>query len=203
MAKGRKVHRQLELPKLDKNDQHRGGKRTGAGRPPKGSRSSQPHKKRPRIGPRHVIHVTLRVADDVAQLRKRDAYHAIRNAMVTSWAKNAETARFHIVHVSIQHGHIHLLVEADNQHVLARGVQGFEIAAAKELNRAASKRLGKRRKGKVFPDRYHAEVITKPTQANRALSYVLNNWRKHREDRGPVERTWVIDPFSSASNFPG
>jgi hypothetical protein len=27
----------------------------------------------------------------------------------------------------------------------------------------------------VFPDRYHAEIITSPRQARHALSYVLSN----------------------------
>jgi len=153
MAKGRKIHVQLEFPKLDKNGQRRGGKRLGAGRPAKGPRPSQPHKTRPVITPRHVIHVTLRVADDVAQLRKRDAYHAIRDAMVTSWKTHAESQTFRIVHISIQHGHIHLLVEADDKNALARGMQGFEIVAAKELNAAASKRRGRTRTGTVLINR--------------------------------------------------
>jgi hypothetical protein len=205
MARPRKIHVQLELPKLDKNGQHRGGKRTGAGRKACGLRPSQPHKKRALVRPTQPVHVTLRLADDLAELRNADGYHAVRNAMVSVFVKGAaaDSPPFRIVHASIQHGHLHLLAEADDQYALARGVQGFEIAAAKELNKLASKRLGRRRKGQVFPDRYHAEVITTPTQANRALNYVLNNWRKHREDRAPLTRTWTIDPFSSASNFPG
>src|ERR1051325_5190878 len=34
-------------------------------------------------------------------------------------------------------------------------------------------RPGPRRRGTVFPDRYHAEIITSPTQARHALSYVV------------------------------
>jgi len=86
---------------------------------------------------------------------------------------------------------------------LASGMQGFQISAAKHLNAAISKgRPGPRRRGAVFPDRYHAEIITSPTQARHALNYVLGNWRKHREDRGDVTRTWKIDWFSSAAMFP-
>jgi hypothetical protein len=55
----------------------------------------------------------------------------------------------------------------------------------------------------VFPDRYHCEVITCPRQARNVLAYVLNNWRKHREDRRVVARAWRIDPFSSGACFGG
>ena len=32
---------------------------------------------------------------------------------------------------------------------------------------------------------------------------LLNNWRKHQEDRSRDARTWLIDPFSSGVNFGG
>jgi hypothetical protein len=60
----------------------------------------------------------------------------------------------------------------------------------------------RRRRGKVFEDRYHLEVIKTPRQARHALSYVLNNWRRHREDRMGLPSTWLVDPFSSGISFP-
>ena len=99
---------------------------------------------------------------------------------------------------------MHLLVEADDKAALASGMQGFQISAAKHLNAAINKgQPGPRRRGTVFPDRYHAEIITSPRQARHALSYVLNNWRKHREDRAAPMSSWRIDWFSSAAMFPG
>jgi hypothetical protein len=81
-------------------------------------------------------------------------------------------------------------------------MQGFQISAAKHLNAAISKgRPGPRRRGSVFPDRYHAEIITSPRQARHTLSYVINNWRKHEEDRVAPMRDWNIDWFSSAATF--
>jgi hypothetical protein len=55
----------------------------------------------------------------------------------------------------------------------------------------------------VFPDRYHAEVITSPRQARHALSYVINNFRKHEEDRRAPMSEWQVDWFSSAAMFSG
>ena len=36
-----------------------------------------------------------------------------------------------------------------------------------------------------------------------ALAYVLNNYRRHGEDRSGIARTWKADPFSSCPVFTG
>src|ERR1051325_11301101 len=176
-----------------------GGKRRGAGRPPKGKRAGAPHKARPFLHERYPVHVTLRVVSAVGKLRRRCVYQAVREATLTT----ARRENFRIVHLSLQHDHIHLLIEAKDKEALAKGMQGFQISAAKHLNAAISEgKPGPRRRGTVFPDRYHAEIITSPTQARHALSYVLCNWRKRGEDRAAPMSTWQIDWFSSAVMFP-
>ena len=81
---------------------------------------------------------------------------------------------------------------------LTRGVQGLCIAMSRRLNR----RLG--RTGAVFAHRYDARAITSPRQARHCVSYVINNWRRHREDwRTPEARRAVVDPYSSAPQFDG
>ena len=177
----------------------RGGKRRGAGRPANGERSGAPHKKRPFHDAQHPVHVVLRAVKAVGSLRRRLTYHAIRAATRVA----ARRGNFRIVHLSIQRTHVHLLVEAKNKAALASGMQGFQISAAKHLNAAISKgRPGPRRRGTVFPDRYHAVVIDSPRHARHALSYVINNWRKHAEDRGDVTRRWHIDWYASGAMFP-
>jgi len=162
-----------------------------AGRKPTGRRRDPRHRKRPEVVARHPVHVVLRVTREVGNLRVRHMYRAIRGALRTCLAR----ADYRVVHVSIQSNHLHLLVEADDKHALARGMQGFAISAAKRLNRTL-----RRRRGHVFAFRYHATPITNPTQARNALSYILNNWRRHRNDaRAP----WRIDPYSSAEQFRG
>jgi REP element-mobilizing transposase RayT len=178
----------------------RGGKRRGAGRPPKGARAGSPHKPRPFLHARYPVHVTLRVVSAVGNLRRRCVYEAVREATLTT----ARREDFRIVQLSIQRTHIHLLVEANDKLALARGMQGFQISAAKQLNAAISEgKAGPRRRGSVFPDRYHAEIITSPRQARHVLSYVMNNWRKHQEDVREPMSGWTIDWFSSAAMFPG
>ena len=174
----------------------RGRKRAGRKRK---ARAGSPHKVRPELSARHPVHVVLRVIRDVGNLRRRFTYKAIREATLTT----ARREDFRIVHLSIQRTHLHLIVEADHKTALASGMQGFQISAAKHLNAAISRDKPERRRGTVFPDRYHAEIIRSPTQARHTLSYVMNNWRKHQEDRVESMRTWRIDWFSTAVMFPG
>ncbi len=196
MARRKQSNAAAQLPLFRK----RGGKRRGAGRPPKGPRAGSPHKARPVLNARYPVHVTLRAIAAVGNLRRRCVYQAIREATLTT----ARRENFRIVHLSIQHNHVHLLVEAADKHALAAGMQGFQISAAKHLNAAISKdRPGPKRRGSVFPDRYHAEIITSPTQARHAISYALNNFRKHGEDRRAPVAAWKVDWYSSAINFPG
>jgi hypothetical protein len=175
----------------------RGGKRRGAGRKPKGSRAGERHTARPDFKPYHPLHVVMRVAPEVGSLRPRAMYKAVRDATITA----ALRERFRIVHVSLQRTHVHLLVEADHKAALARGMQGFLISAARNINTVLGSGA-RRRRGKVFGDRYHVEVITTPTRARHALGYVLGNWRKHGEDRDGLASTWLVDPFSSGISFP-
>ena len=166
---------------------------------PKKAGAGVPHKRRPVLSSRHPVHVVLRVVREVGSLRRRLAYHAVRAATIVAVQKED----FRIVHLSLQRTHIHMLVEASDRRALSRGMQSFQISAAKQLNRMISKGgEGPRRRGTVFSDRYYAEVIKSPLQARRALSYILNNWRKHREDQDARLTGWDYDWFSSAWSFP-
>lgn len=107
-------------------------------------------------------------------------------------------ADFRIVHLSIQSSHLHLLVEAADERALTRGMQSFTIRAARALNRADGGC------GEVFAYRYHASQITTASYARRALSYVLNNWRRHRQDFANGRMLAAkLDPYSSALAFTG
>jgi putative transposase len=149
------------------------------------------------------------VAPVVGSLRKRFMYRALREATIAcalrELAYDDVKGAFRIVHISIQRTHVHLIVEADNKLALSRGMQSFQISAAKHINREYSvkAKLALRRRGNVFVDRYHAEVIKTPMQARRTLAYVLNNWRKHREDRDGEGARWNVDPYSSGVLFLG
>jgi putative transposase len=176
--------------KLDLRPRRKDGKvAKKRGRKPAKFKNDVPHRTREVVDARHPVHVTLGVTDAVARLRTRKAYQAVRGALRLCAARSD----YRVVQISIQDSHIHALVEAESKEALARGMQGFEVSAAKRLNKA----LGRKR-GKVFAHRYHAETIRTPTQARNTLVYLFNNWKKHGVD-GP----WRIDPWSSASQFQG
>jgi REP element-mobilizing transposase RayT len=202
MVRARKRHVQQELFR-------HGGKRKGAGRKPNGKRAGSPHKRRAAIKKWEAGHVVLRVAKQVGSLRKRFMYRALREATIAvalrELAYDDVNGAFRIVHISLQRTHVHLLVEADNRRALWRGMQSFQISAARHINReySAKLELAEPRRGNVFVDRYHLEIIKTPRQARRSLSYVLNNWRKHREDRFEDTRDWKVDPYSSGVHFLG
>ena len=123
-----------------------GGARAGAGRRAKGPIASEPHRVRPQLSPWHPVHVIARVAPG---LPRRDAYRAIRRALHVTLARTD----FRIVSLAVHARRIELVVEADDRISLARGMQGFQVAAARHVNRG----LG--RHGAVFPDRYRARQL--------------------------------------------
>jgi REP element-mobilizing transposase RayT len=185
----RRDRRQLSLDLRRRNRDGTVAKKRGRKR--RRSRHDPQHVTRPEHLARHPVHVVLRVRAEVGGLRRRHAYRAVRGAIGLC----AKRSDYRIVHVSIQSNHIHLLVEADDKHALTLGMQGFAISAAKRLNRELC-----RKRGEVFPFRYHATPVKNPTQARNALAYVLNNWRRHRSDhRAP----WRVDPYSSGDAFTG
>jgi len=105
------------------------------------------------------VQITARVVPAAGRLRRRAAYHAIRRAVRTSLGRHD----FRIVELDVRATRLELIVEADDQPALARGMQGFQIAAARYLNRAA------RRRGTVFPDRYRARALTTRRAVRRAV----------------------------------
>ena len=69
----------------------------------------------------------------------------------------------------------------------------------RERSRVA-KRLNKlwRRRGQVFPDRYHSRILKTPRECRIALIYVLQNARKHGSWRAAMP-----DVYSSGPLFDG
>src|SRR6185436_3316942 len=124
-----------------------GGCRDGAGRKPNPGRRALPHRPRVPHDRRCPAHVTLRASTDVPSLRHGRLLLAARSALAS-----ASTARFRVLHYSVQADHLHLLVEADGPTEFERGVRGLAIRVAKAVNRA----LG--RAGRVWADRYYTRM---------------------------------------------
>ena len=163
-----------------------GGARPGAGRKPSGRKVGVPHRRRAPHLARNPVHVTLRAREGLPSFRSdRLLFEALRNSIAVS-----EKTGFRVVHFSVQSNHLHLIVEADDEQALSRGMQGLSIRMAHAAHRA----LG--HGGTIFSDRYHAHQLRSPRETRAALLYVLQNWAKH----GPGGD---YDPRSSAPWFDG
>jgi REP element-mobilizing transposase RayT len=176
----------------------RGGKRRGAGRKPKGKRSSERHKARLDHDPRHPVHVTIRIVGSVGGLRCRDLYLAIREATIVT----ARREDFRIIHMSIQRDHLHLLVGADSKAALSKGVQGFSISAARQINKAITARGGERRTGKVIGDRFHAGAVRGGALGGDAFG-LTRQVRASRPGPGPGSASAPARGRATAARAPG
>jgi putative transposase len=158
-----------------------GGKRRGAGRKRVGEEGGVRHRKRAVLKSRFPVHVTWRMEPSVWNLRTRRCFTALARAF---WG-GANRFGFRLVHYSVQGNHLHLLVEANNERALSRGMNGMGVRVARGLNRVM------RRQGGVLAHRYHAHILRTPAEARNARVYLLQNARAHYGHAGP-------DPYTSA-----
>jgi REP-associated tyrosine transposase len=183
-AKGKPKQLQLHLPTW-------GGRRKR--KPRRGQREPKrlrkvPHRRRPALSPRHPVLVTWRVLPHVWNLRSRRCFSRISRC----FSLGRDRFGFRLVHFSVQGNHLHLVVEADDEKALARGMQGLGVRIAKALNRVMG------RKGAVFADHYHSRILRSPTEVANALAYVLMNFLHHFPDEAARSAQDMRDPFSSA-----
>lgn len=185
-----RVQGELPLTKPTKRPTH-GGAREGAGRKPSGLRRRVAHVARPVTTFRFPVHVTTRVRSDVKRLRNFELCKVLQRAFV----RGCKREGFRICQFSIQGNHLHLICEARDAASLSGGVQAWKVRVARGLNRVMGRR------GSVFDDRFHCEVLKSPRQTRAALCYVMQNARRHGEY---LDQRWNgIDPFSSAWWFDG
>jgi hypothetical protein len=142
-----------------------GGKRIGAGRPKRGAIASEPHKRRATVHPSLPVHVIARVVTGLA-IHDRDSRRMIELALERSLGRTD----FRIVHLSIVKTRLELVIEAEDRHALARGMQGFSVAAARHLNRLRG------RTGVVFPDRYRSRPLLTRSAVRAVLSATTHAW---------------------------
>lgn len=170
-----------------------GGLREGAGRPRiEGSTS---HLSRPALASRYPVHVTLKVDPTLPSLRQRSAFAALRRAFVAGCAGPVDSGGFRLVHFSVQHDQVQLLVEGKDREHLSRGLQGLQVRMAKGLNRVWG------RKGKVFPERFSERILRTPLEVKNVLECMLWNAHKQGARRGHRSRPKLDlhDPYASGA----
>ena len=141
----------------------------------------------------HPLHVTMRCVARAPSLRAELVLKAVARVLARGIARGIA-----VVHYSIQENHLHLIVEAGDKTVAARGLQWLFSRIAFEVNRVAL------RSGSLFPDRHFRHELKSPSEMRRALVYVLMNGRKHLAEQGVVHDgmfEW-LDPCSSAAWLP-
>jgi putative transposase len=126
------------------------------------------HRARPRHCHRHPVHVTLRRARCLPSLHAPIIFSALRRGFTA-----ASRRWFRVVHFGVQDDHLHLLVEADDNLSLSRGMIGLTVRLARAFNGAIARR------GSVWGERFHARALGTPREVRHCLVYVLMNRKKH------------------------
>jgi REP element-mobilizing transposase RayT len=146
-----------------------------------------PHRARPVFKRATPVHLTIRVAGHVWNLRSRRSFRAVGPAIYAA----ADRFDVRIIQFSILGNHIHLLVEAADHVALARATKGLLVRIAKRLNRMMG------RSGRVLGDRYYARLLRTPTEVRRVISYIRDNMRQHARAWGEHRPACWVDPYSS------
>ena len=136
------------------------------------------------------LHVTMRAERGLPSFRADVLFAAFERAV-----RRTRREDFRVVEFSVQDDHLHLIVEADDNDALARGMKSFSVRANRLFNAA----LGRKR-GRVWGDRYHRRDLTNARQVRNGLVYCLANYKKHQRVTSGAPR---IDPCSSARWFQG
>ncbi|MBX3230713.1 MAG: hypothetical protein KIT84_00740 [Labilithrix sp.] len=101
-----------------------------------------------------------------------------------------------VVHYSVQHDHLHLLVEADDKKEAARRLQLLFSRIAFAVNRVSH------RHGSLFRDRHHRRALSSPSETRNVLVYLFFNARKHDIQHGrATNASFELDPMTSAPWF--
>lgn len=171
-----------------------GGRRAGAGRK-RGSHARDPHRRHEPLSGPHPVHVTLRVRRGVPSLRSARLVRGFERSL----RQACDRGRFRVAHYSVQHDHVHLIVEAETARDLASGMKSIGARLARAVHRAFG------RSGRVLADRYHRHVLRTPREARNAIAYVLCNARKHAQKAGRALQASLgrVDPASSGRWFTG
>jgi REP element-mobilizing transposase RayT len=166
-----------------------GGERIGAGRKRRRPRRAVAHRPREDFRPYHPVHVTLRMADHVWNLRSERSFGVIHGSVHDVRTRDD----FRVPEFTILGNHLHLIVEAASRRALSTGMRALTIRLARRLNAMM------KRSGPVLEDRYHMHVLRTLAEVRNAVRYVRDNFASHAKRRAePVGAGWV-DPFGSAA----
>lgn len=118
------------------------------------------HEKREQVRTHIPLHINFKYKLSV---KNKEGLKALHKAI-----KNARSHGLKIIHFSLQHNHVHLIIVATNNRILTKGMRSLTITLSKTLD-----------KGRIQLQRYHLHVLRTRKEAKNAFHYVLFNERKH------------------------
>jgi putative transposase len=163
-----------------------GGARPGAGRPPLRKRKSIAHRARPPVSRHKPHHITVKFTRGTWNLRSQRCFRPIAGAMRLAIVRK----HLRVVHFSVQHNHIHLIVEANSRTAMSSGLRVLLSRLARGLNEVMNA------SGSRIADRYHEHILETPSETRNALLYVIGNRGVHLVRWGKQSSN-DLDTFSS------
>jgi putative transposase len=149
-----------------------GGRRPGSGRKRRHS-PGVAHLPREQVTKRTALHVNFKFR---CFIRNKHCLQLLKRSI-----SNAQKHGLRVLHFSLQSNHVHLILEANNNTVLTRGMRSLCVTFAKGIGR-----------GRVQLERYHLHVLRSLRETRHAVHYVLFNKQKHAKLKSAH-----MDEFSS------
>jgi REP element-mobilizing transposase RayT len=138
------------------------------------------HTKRPLITKPTSLHLTVKILRTKANLKNKMVLTILKRSIM-----NARKMGLRVIHFTLEYDHVHLLIEADNNFILGKGMQAFGVTFSKAINRM------RKIKGGVYKHRYHFRKIVGARQLKNVLNYIFKNGIKHKTTN------CLINPFHS------
>jgi len=126
------------------------------------------HTCRPLIKKSTPLHLTIKVRSNKADIQNKIILKALHRAIM-----RARIQGLKVLHYALEYNHVHLLIEADNNKLLHKGMQAFGITIAKAINKFKSN------KGTVYKHRYHFRQISSLRDFKNVMNYIFQNGMKH------------------------
>lgn len=138
-----------------------GGYRANSGRKRKQS-AGVSHRKREVVNYQKPLHINFKYKTTI---RNKTCLKLLKRAILNGRNKGLKVIQF-----SLQHNHVHLIVEAATNEILTSGMRSITVTMAMGL-----------KAGKVQLERYHLHVLKSLTETKNAVLYVLFNKQKHEK----------------------
>ncbi|MGZ3787896.1 MAG: transposase [Bacteriovorax sp.] len=151
----------------------------GAGRPAIHDAGIR-HTSRPFLKKPSSLHLTVKIKKNKAGIKNKSILILLKRAIL-----NTRRQGLKVIHYSLEYDHVHLLIEAENNHVLGKGMQAFGVTLSKAINRM------RKLKGGVYKHRYHFRKISGARELKNVMNYIFTNGLKHKTAQN------IANPYNS------